>query len=151
VHGPKRDAEHQSQDERRQQTLALQVHRPRTGKRQRNDAHQMQAHQKEDQRHEVIPVTPHVTHHPARSRGDDADRRDGDQDAHGKQRRGPECPAGRHSPLLADEADDERDAGEMTGAEDDAQNAPNERRGECDQRRAFDGVAEVGERVVPCV
>ena len=61
--------------------------------------------------------------------------------------RGPERPPRRHLALFADEADDERDAGQMAGAEQDAQDAPDERRAERDERRAFDGVAQVGEEL----
>ena len=96
---------------------------------------------------EIVPVAPHVAHHAARRRRDGADGRDGDENAHGEERRSPERPPRGHLPLFADESHDQRDARQMAGAEDDAEDAPHERRGQGDQRRAFDGVAEVREEL----
>ncbi len=48
---------------------------------------QMQPHDEENGRHEVVPPAAHVAHHPPRRRRDRSDRRDGNQNAHREQRR----------------------------------------------------------------
>ena len=58
------------------------------------------------------------------SDGDDADQADGDQDAQGESQRDAEGLARGELLLLADEADDQRDAGQVAGAEQDAQIFP---------------------------
>ncbi len=84
----------------------------------------MQTDGEKDERDEVIPVAPHVAHHAARAGGDCANRRDGYENAHGEERRCPECAPRRHLALLTDEPDNEWDARQMAGAEDDAEDAP---------------------------
>ena len=107
----------------------------------------MQAHDKKYDCDEVIPVTPHVAHHPPCCCRNGTNGCNGDEDAHGKERRGPKRPSHRHLALLADEPNDERDARQMTRTEHDAQHAPNGSRGEGQQRRTFDGTAQGGEEL----
>jgi hypothetical protein len=83
----------------------------------------MQAGQEEDCRHEVIPIPVHVAHHPSCRCPNRANGRDRDEDTNRNQRRRPERPAHRDFTLFADEPDNERDAGQMIRAEDDAQHA----------------------------
>ena len=83
----------------------------------------MQSHDKEDGGHEVVSPAPHVAHHPARGCGDRAD--GGDGRAKCPPRTASRChtPAPRSSSPARREPDNERDAGQVARAEDDAQDA----------------------------
>ena len=107
----------------------------------------MQADEEENGGHEIVSKGADVAHHPPGGGRDRADQPDGDEDAQGEQQGDLEGALRGDLPLLVDETDDERDAGEMAGAEQDAQDAPGEGRGERDGGTAFDGAGQDGEKL----
>ena len=145
---PEGDAEDEAEEEGGQVALALHPDLPSPGEGQGDHAEQMQADHEKDGGHEVVAVAADVAQHPPRRGRDRTDRRDGNQDAYGEQRGGPERAAGGDRALLADEADDQRDASQMARAEDDAQDAPGGGGPQRDPRRSFHGMAEVGEELL---
>ncbi len=96
----------------------------------------------EDGGDEVVAVAAHVAHHAAGGGRDGADGRNGDEDADGKERRDRERPPRRDAALLVNEADDQRDAGQVARAEEDAEDAPHEGGRQGEGRRALDGVGQ---------
>src|SRR6056297_2942793 len=105
----------------------------------------MQPHQEEDEGDEIVAPCADVAHHPTKRGRDHADERDGDKDATREDRGQPERPARCDLPLLIDEADYQRNARQVAGAEDDTQDAPDERGAKRDARGPLDRLSEGGE------
>ena len=76
----------------------------------------MQADDEKDDSHEVIAVPADVAHHSAQSGGNGPDRADCNENADCEKCRYDEGPPGRHLSLLADKADDKRNARQVTRA-----------------------------------
>lgn len=106
----------------------------------------MQADEEEYRGDEIVAVAADVAQHPPGQRGGGADEPDGDQDAQRKQQGNLEGAFRGDGALLVDEADDQRDAGEVAGAEHDAQDTPNDRGGQGDGGAALDGARQVAEQ-----
>ncbi len=135
--GTERDAKHQPKDRRGDQARSFPAYLARSRPRHLNHSEQMQTHGEEDERDEVVPVATHVTDHSSRRRRDGTNHRDDDENPDREQRGCPERPTRGHLALLTDESHNERDAGEMTWTEHDAQHAPDDGRPKRDERRAF--------------
>ena len=102
----------------------------------------MHPYDQEEGCHEVVTPAAHITHHPSGSRGRGSDGRDRDENSNGEKRGDSRCARGGDSPLATDKSHDQRDAGQMPGTEDDTEDTPNERGGQGDDGRSFDGMAE---------
>jgi len=103
---------------------------------------QVQADEKEDRGHEVVAVGADVAQHASGRGGNGPDGRDGDEDADGKERRNGKGPPGGHPALFVDEAYNQRNAGQMTGTQQNAQNAPEKRGRQRYRRRGLHGFGQ---------
>lgn len=124
-----RDAERQPQQQGGEQAAFLcgtGTERPvRT-----NDIEKVQTDDEKYDGHGDIARLAQITHQSAERCREDADERDGDQDARGKNRGQDKRSAGGLFFLLHDKADDERDARQMARAQQDAEHAPGEGSGQ---------------------
>jgi len=140
-----RDAKDKAQDESRQHAFAFHADSPRTRPRVGNHVQQVQPDDEEDGGDEVVSPRADIAHHAAGGRRDRADGDDRDKDAHGEQGGDRKRPLGRDASLLVNKADDKRDAGQVAGAQQDAENAPDEGGAHGDPWRALHRARERGD------
>jgi hypothetical protein len=135
-------AEDEAEHEGGEQPFAFHPDLPRAGPRRGDYVEQDKPNGKEYDGDPVVGVAAEVAHDAACCGGDGANGGDGHQNPDGEEHRHKECSPGRGAALLVNEPDDERDAGKVAGAKQNAEHAPKERGAERDERCALDGVRQ---------